>query len=48
MLLLHIDNTDTRLNEHSDHIDQIIHVLNNLIEHPTPPKRIGFHANRDE
>ena len=48
MLLLHIDNTDTRFNEHSDHIDQIIHVLNNLIEHPTPPKRIGFHANRDE
>ena len=45
MLLLHIDNTDTRLGEHDERIDQIIQVLNNLIEHPTPPRRIGFHAN---
>ena len=48
MLLLHIDNTDTRFNKHSEHIDQIIHVLNNLIDHPKPPRRIGFHVNQDE
>ena len=47
MLLLHIDNTDTRLNEHSESIDQILHVLNNLIEHPAPPRRIGFHADHN-
>jgi hypothetical protein len=42
MLLLHIDNTDNRFNEHSERINQIIRVLNNLIEHPTPKRKIGF------
>ena len=44
MLLLHIENTDTRFNEHSERINQIIEVLNNLIEQPPPRRRIGFHA----
>jgi len=47
MLLLHIDNTDTRLGEHGERIDQIIQVLNNLIERPTPRRRIGFNAGQD-
>ena len=41
-LLLHIDNTDTRFNNHTNTINQIIRVLNNLTEHPQPKKRIGF------
>jgi hypothetical protein len=42
MLLLHIDNTDNRFNEHGERINQIIRVLNNLIEHPKPKRKIGF------
>ena len=45
MLLLHIDNTDTRFNEHNEKINKIIRVLNNLIERPTPKKRIGFNVD---
>ena len=37
-----------RLNAHDDRINQIIHVLNNLIEHPKPAKRIGFHAEQGQ
>ena len=47
MLLLHIENTDTRFHEHGERIAQIIEVLNNLIEHPPPRRRIGFHAGND-
>jgi len=46
MLLLHIDNTKAGLDEHTDQINQIIEVLNNLIEQPPPKRKIGFH--RDE
>ena len=42
MLMLHIENTDFRLSGHDAAIQQIIHALNNLIEHPKEPKRIGF------
>ena len=48
MLLLHIENTDTRFNEHGERINQIIEVLNNLIEQPPTRRRIGFHAGKDE
>ena len=44
MLLLHIDNTDTRLGEHGKRIQQIIEVLNNLIEKPPAKKQIGFNV----
>jgi len=46
MLMLHIDNTTTRLDGHDQHIQEIIQVLNNLIEHPPPRRRIGFHADQ--
>jgi hypothetical protein len=42
ILLLYMDKTDARLDAHDDRINQIIHVLNNLIENPKPAKRIGF------
>ena len=43
MLLLHIDNTKTGLDEHTQRINEIITVLNNLIEKPPPQNKIGFH-----
>ena len=42
MLMLHIENTDNKLAEHDETIRQIINVLNNLIETPREPKKIGF------
>ncbi|MCQ2957678.1 MAG: ORF6N domain-containing protein [Candidatus Gastranaerophilales bacterium] len=42
MLMLHIENTDKRLDEHEETIAQIINVLNNLIEQPKEAKPIGF------
>ncbi len=42
MLMLHIDNTDNRFNEHEQAIKGIIDVLNNLIETPREAKQIGF------
>jgi len=45
MLMLHIENTDKRLNEHDEAINQIIRVLNNLIEQPPQLKNIGFGVN---
>lgn len=42
MLMLHIENTDNKLAEHEEAIKQIIGVLNNLIETPREPKKIGF------
>ena len=40
--MLHIENTDKKLNEHEEKIEQIINVLNNLIEQPKEAKPIGF------
>ena len=42
MLLLHIDNTDNRFNEHEQAIKGIIDVLNSLVETPREAKQIGF------
>ncbi len=42
ILMLHIENTDNKLSEHSQTIKQIISVLNNLIEKPRETKKIGF------
>lgn len=42
MLLLHIENTDNKFSQHDKAINQIINVLNNLIEEPREPKKIGF------
>ena len=45
MLMLHIENTENRLSEHDETINQIIEVLNNLIEKPRETKKIGFRTN---
>lgn len=42
MLMLHIENTDNRISVQDEKIRQIITVLNNLIEKPREPKKIGF------
>ena len=42
MLLLHIDKCDNKFEEHENTIDDIIHVLNNLIDSPNPKRTIGF------
>jgi len=45
MLLLHIENTDTRFSDHDEKISHIIQILNNLIEHPKSKKIIGFNTD---
>jgi hypothetical protein len=44
LLMLHIENTDNKLSEHDEAINQIIRVLNNLIEQPPKPRTIGFNT----
>ena len=49
MLMLHIENTDNKLSEHDEAINQIVEVLNNLIDKPQPKKRpVGFVTYNDE
>ena len=45
MLLLHIENCDSKFSEHDKAISQIITVLNNLIEKPRDTKKIGFRVD---
>ena len=45
LLMLHIENTDSKLSEHDKTIRKIIQVLDNLIEHPKETKRIGFNTD---
>jgi phage regulator Rha-like protein len=45
LLMLHIDNSDSRLKEHDEAIEQIFRVLNNLIEKPKETKKIGFRTD---
>lgn len=42
MLLLHIENSNNKFSQHDKAINQIINVLNNLIENPRKPNKIGF------
>jgi len=44
LLMLHIENTDSRLSEHDKAIRQIVQALNGLIEQPPKTKTIGFGA----
>ena len=44
LLMLHIENTDSKLSEHDTTIRQIIGVLNGLIDKPRETKSIGFHV----
>jgi phage regulator Rha-like protein len=45
LLMLHIENTDTKLSKQDKTIEQIIIALNNLIERPPKTKIIGFNAD---
>ena len=45
LLMLHIENSDFIFSEHDQAIKQIIQVLNNLMDKPKSPKRIGFNVN---
>jgi phage regulator Rha-like protein len=45
LLMLHIENTDTKLSKHDKTIEQIIIALNNLIDKPPKTKKIGFTAD---
>ena len=45
LLMLHIENTDSKFSKHDKTIKQIIIALNNLIEKPPPTKKIGFGTN---
>ncbi len=46
LLLLHIDHCDKKFSEQDKKINQIIHVLNNLLEEPKFEKKIGFRASQ--
>ena len=48
LLLLHIDHCDKKFSEQDEKINQIIHVLNNLLEEPNSEKKIGFKTIREE
>ncbi|MDR1168702.1 MAG: ORF6N domain-containing protein [Heliobacteriaceae bacterium] len=43
LLMLHIENTDNKFSEHEQAIKQIVQALNNLIEQPRKPQKIGFY-----
>jgi phage regulator Rha-like protein len=45
LLMLHIENNDYKFSEYDKAIEQIIFALNNLIEQPPKPKKIGFNAD---
>jgi phage regulator Rha-like protein len=42
LLMLHIENTDSKFTKHDEIISQIVLALNNLIDKPPKTKRIGF------
>ena len=46
LLMLHIDNSDSKFSEHDKAIVQIINALNNLLEKPKETKTIGFRPNK--
>jgi len=44
LLMLHIENTDIKISDHDQTINQIIIALNNLMEKPPKTKTIGFNT----
>lgn len=48
LLMLYMEKTDGKLEEHDQNFSQIIEVLNNLIETPREPKKIGFRVPEDK
>ncbi len=45
LLLLHIEKSDGKFENHQEQINQIIYVLNNLLEKPREPEKVGFRTN---
>ena len=45
LLMLHIENSETKFSKHDEAIRQIVCALNNLIEQPKKTKAIGFNAD---
>ena len=45
LLMLHIENSDTKFSQYGETIRQIARVLDSLIEHPPKSKPIGFTAD---
>jgi phage regulator Rha-like protein len=48
VLMLHVAHTEKRFDEHTEQINQIIQVLDNLIAKPPVRRRIGFNADKAE
>lgn len=46
ILMLYMESTDSRLNEHDEAIQHIIGALNNLIDTPRETKPIGFRTGK--
>ena len=47
LLMLHIENSEYKFSEYDETIQQIIHVLNNLLEKPSKTRKIGFNTDND-
>lgn len=47
ILMLHIDDTQNNLLNHDKALNEIYAVLNNLLEHPKPKRKIGFITEDD-
>jgi len=45
LLMLHVENTESKFLKHDKTIKQILYVLNGLIDQPPKTKKIGFCAN---
>jgi len=48
ILMLHIENNEYKFSEYDETIKQIIIALNNLIEQPRKPNRIGFRSSEKD
>lgn len=42
ILLLHIENSDTKFSSHETSIRELAVILNNLMDKPDPKRKIGF------
>ena len=47
LLMLHIENSDYKFSEYDETIEQIVHVLNNLIQQPRKTRTIGFNTDEE-
>jgi len=45
LLMLHMENTDSKFSGYDEKIRQIVHALNSLVEHPPKTRTIGFRTD---